>query len=117
MTPKTVNFMKMLGLTGYCHQSAKATVQPRKGLFGGHNTCSKTMVDLYQQEVSKDVNVEVLDADADADATVLAMNAWEDQFGVVAFNDVDVDAGAGELEGNLVQIELMDFEIIQLETN
>ena len=80
-------------------------VQPTKGLFGRHNTCSKTMVDLYQHE-------EVVDADADA--TVLAMNAWEDQFGVVAFNDVDMDAG--ELEGNLVQIELTDLEIVQLET-
>ena len=100
-----------------CHQSAKATVQPTKGLLGGHNTCSKTMVDLYQQEVSEDVNVEVVDVDADAnaDATVLAMNTWEDQFGVVALNDVDLDAG--EVEGNLVQIELMDLEIVQLETN
>ena len=61
------------------------------------------MVDQYQQEVSTDVNVEAVDADV----TVLAMNAWEDQFAVVRFNDMDMDAG--EIEGNLVQIELTDL--------
>ena len=70
------------------------------------------MVDQYQQEVSEDVNVEAVEADVDADADVVVevtvlVNAWEDQFAVVGFNDVDMDAG--ELEGNLVQIELMDF--------
>ena len=55
------------------------------------------------------------DADVDVDVMVQVMKAWEDQFAVVGFNDVDVDQG--ELEGNLVEIKFTDLEIVQLETN
>ena len=55
-----------------------------------------------------DVNVETVDADADVDVMALAMNAWDDLYAVVGFNDIDVDVDMGKLEGNLVQIELKD---------
>ena len=58
-----------------------------------------------------DLNVEAVAVDE----MVLPMNAWEDQFTVVRFNNVDGDAG--KFEANFVQIEFMYLDIIQLETN
>ena len=57
---------------------------------------SRTMVDLCQEEVSKDVNVEwvTVHADADVGVALLLMNAWEGQFELVVYTDVDVDADA-----------------------
>ena len=58
--------------------------------------CSRTMVDLCQEEVSKDAKLEwvTVHADADVGVALLLINAWEGQFELVVYTDVDVDANA-----------------------